>query len=66
MAAKTHIKEALEPKSVNSSHDSRLHAATELRSTVTPADYPEDERDAQVTMGTAPKRNGAGGREFVR
>jgi hypothetical protein len=64
MAARTptNIKRPLEPKSANPSQNSRLRAATDIQSAVTPEDYPEDERHAQVTAATGPRGKRAGRR----
>lgn len=40
--------EALDPRSDNPSQNSRLHAATKIQSPVSPEDYPEAEREAQL------------------
>lgn len=40
--------ESLDPRSDNPAQNSRLHAATRIQSPVTPEDYPEAERQAQI------------------
>jgi hypothetical protein len=51
----------VEPKSDNPSLNSRLHAATEIQSSVTPQDYPARDRQLQVEQSTAGKE--ASGKE---
>jgi hypothetical protein len=44
----------LDPKSDNPSQNSRLHAATKIQSSVTPEQYPEEERRLQALPSQEP------------
>ena len=53
-------KQPVDLQSDNPSENDRLHAATEIQSSVTPEDYPEEKRRLQVDAATngkgTPKR----------
>ena len=45
-------KQPIDLKSEDASENDRLHAATEIQSSVKPEDYPEEKRDLQVDAAT--------------
>lgn len=50
-------KQPIDLASDNPSENDRLHAATEIQSSVRPEDYPQEKRDLQVDAATDGKRS---------
>ena len=63
MTRKPASKKPLEPRSTNPSLNSRLRAATDIQSVVTPEEYPEADRKEQTrVMGTPGEKKASRGR----